>query len=69
MTTLGFQLYSARNFQPFSGIYPKLQAAGYGEVEVMARSMRRLPMVSLMPSARSSTRTTSPCRPRISAST
>ena len=33
MTTLGFQLYSARNFQPFSGIYPKLQAAGYGEVE------------------------------------
>lgn len=33
MTTLGFQLYSARNFQPFSGIYPKLQAVGYGEVE------------------------------------
>lgn len=33
MTTLGFQLYSARNFQPFSDIYPKLKAAGYGEVE------------------------------------
>lgn len=33
MTTLGFQLYSARNFQPFSEIYPKLKAAGYGEVE------------------------------------
>lgn len=33
MTKLGFQLYSARNFQPFSGIYPKLQAAGYSEVE------------------------------------
>ncbi|AJY46424.1 sugar phosphate isomerase/epimerase family protein [Martelella endophytica] len=33
MTKLGFQLYSARNYQPFSKIFKKLAAAGYGEVE------------------------------------
>lgn len=33
MTKLGFQLYSARNFQPFSAIFPKLAKAGYSEVE------------------------------------
>ncbi|MFN6986860.1 MAG: sugar phosphate isomerase/epimerase family protein, partial [Rhizobium oryzihabitans] len=33
MTELGFQLYSARNFQPFSGILKKLSAAGYKQVE------------------------------------
>ena len=33
MTKLGFQLYSARNFQPFSEVFPKLSAAGYNEVE------------------------------------
>ncbi|WP_416796761.1 sugar phosphate isomerase/epimerase family protein [Ciceribacter azotifigens] len=33
MTKLGFQLYSARNFQPFSEVFPKLSAAGYTEVE------------------------------------
>ncbi len=33
MTKLGFQLYSARNFQPFSDILPKLAAAGYSAVE------------------------------------
>ncbi|RCW28671.1 sugar phosphate isomerase/epimerase [Ciceribacter lividus] len=33
MTRLGFQLYSARNFQPFSEVFPKLSAAGYKEVE------------------------------------
>ena len=33
MTKLGFQLYSARNYQPFSGIFKKLAAAGYSEVE------------------------------------
>ncbi|MFA7414952.1 MAG: sugar phosphate isomerase/epimerase [Rhizobium sp.] len=33
MTKLGFQLYSARNFQPFSEVFPKLSAAGYKEVE------------------------------------
>ncbi|TPW33559.1 sugar phosphate isomerase/epimerase [Martelella alba] len=33
MTKLGFQLYSARNYQPFSAIFKKLAAAGYGEVE------------------------------------
>ncbi|TNB48017.1 sugar phosphate isomerase/epimerase [Martelella lutilitoris] len=33
MTKLGFQLYSARNYQPFSGVFRKLAAAGYGEVE------------------------------------
>lgn len=33
MTDLGFQLYSARNFQPFSMIFPKLKAAGYTHVE------------------------------------
>lgn len=33
MTKLGFQLYSARNFQPFSNVFPQLAKAGYGEVE------------------------------------
>ncbi|WP_337267360.1 sugar phosphate isomerase/epimerase family protein [Oryzifoliimicrobium ureilyticus] len=33
MTKLGFQLYSARNFLPFSEIFKKLSAAGYSEVE------------------------------------
>ncbi|SMC82776.1 sugar phosphate isomerase/epimerase [Rhizobium sp. RU36D] len=33
MTKLGFQLYSARNFQPFSDIFPRLAKAGYTEVE------------------------------------
>lgn len=33
MTKLGFQLYSARNFQPFSAILPQLAAAGYASVE------------------------------------
>lgn len=33
MTKLGFQLYSARNFQPFSAILPQLSAAGYASVE------------------------------------
>ena len=33
MSKLGFQLYSARNFQPFSAIFPKLANAGYTEVE------------------------------------
>jgi Sugar phosphate isomerases/epimerases len=33
MTRLGFQLYSARNFQPFSKIFPLLAEAGYREVE------------------------------------
>ncbi|MFK0385610.1 sugar phosphate isomerase/epimerase family protein [Agrobacterium sp. NPDC090273] len=33
MTELGFQLYSARNFLPFSHIFKKLAAAGYKQVE------------------------------------
>lgn len=33
MTNLGFQLYSARNFQPYSGVFKKLAAAGYTHVE------------------------------------
>ncbi|MCJ7992983.1 sugar phosphate isomerase/epimerase [Rhizobium cremeum] len=33
MTKLGFQLYSARNFQPFSAIFPQLSEAGYTHVE------------------------------------
>lgn len=33
MISLGFQLYSARNFQPFSKIFPLLAEAGYREVE------------------------------------
>jgi len=33
MTKLGFQLYSARNFQPYSDILVKLGKAGYAEVE------------------------------------
>ncbi|MCF3640086.1 sugar phosphate isomerase/epimerase [Rhizobium sp. TRM95111] len=33
MDTVSFQLYSARNFQPFSGIFRQLAAAGYSEVE------------------------------------
>ncbi len=33
MTELGFQLYSARNFLPFSNIFKKLAAAGYKQVE------------------------------------
>jgi len=33
MTQLGFQLYSARNFPPFSDVFPLLTKAGYTEVE------------------------------------
>ena len=33
MTALGFQLYSARNYQPFVDIFQKLAKAGYSEVE------------------------------------
>ena len=33
MTKLSFQLYSARNFQPYSAIFEKLGKAGYQEVE------------------------------------
>ncbi len=33
MTKLGFQIYSARNFQPYSDIFVKLGKAGYAEVE------------------------------------
>lgn len=33
MTKLGFQLYSARNSQPYSEIFVKLGKAGYAEVE------------------------------------
>ncbi|UXS04924.1 sugar phosphate isomerase/epimerase family protein [Agrobacterium tumefaciens] len=33
MTELGFQLYSARNFLPFSNIFKKLAEAGYKQVE------------------------------------
>ena len=33
MTKLGFQLYSARNFQPYADIFVKLKEAGYAEVE------------------------------------
>ena len=33
MTKLGFQLFSARNYQPFSDIFKKLAAEGFGEVE------------------------------------
>lgn len=33
MTKLGFQLYSARNFPPFSEIFIKVAKAGYKEVE------------------------------------
>ncbi|OLP43461.1 sugar phosphate isomerase/epimerase family protein [Rhizobium oryziradicis] len=33
MTKLGFQMYSARNFQPYSSILEKLGAAGYSHVE------------------------------------
>lgn len=33
MTQLGFQLYSARNFPPFSDVFPLLAKAGYTEVE------------------------------------
>ncbi len=33
MNKLAFQLYSARNFQPFSAFYPVLAAAGYDSVE------------------------------------
>lgn len=33
MTKLGFQLYSARNYQPFSEIFPRLAKDGYAEVE------------------------------------
>ncbi|GES45000.1 xylose isomerase [Rhizobium dioscoreae] len=33
MTKLGFQLYSARNFQPYSEIFAKLGKADYAEVE------------------------------------
>ncbi|MBO9098595.1 MULTISPECIES: sugar phosphate isomerase/epimerase family protein [unclassified Rhizobium] len=33
MTTLGFQLYSAREFPPFSDVFAKVAKAGYKEVE------------------------------------
>lgn len=33
MSKLGFQLYSARNYQPFSAVYPVLAKAGYSAVE------------------------------------
>lgn len=33
MTRLSFQLYSARNFQPFSDVFATLASAGYKEVE------------------------------------
>lgn len=33
MTKLGFQLYSARNFQPFSDVFALIAKAGYSEVE------------------------------------
>lgn len=33
MTKLGFQLYGARDFQPFSNVFRKLAASGYTEVE------------------------------------
>lgn len=33
MTKLGFQIYSARNFQPYSDIFVTLGKAGYAEVE------------------------------------
>lgn len=33
MTKLSYQLYSARNFQPYSAIFEKLGKAGYAEVE------------------------------------
>ncbi|WP_027489155.1 sugar phosphate isomerase/epimerase family protein [Allorhizobium undicola] len=33
MSALGFQLYSARNFQPFADIFPRLKQAGYTHVE------------------------------------
>ena len=33
MPQFGFQLYSARNFQPFVNIYPLLSEAGYTHVE------------------------------------
>lgn len=33
MTKLGYQLYSARNFPPYSAIFEKLGKAGYAEVE------------------------------------
>ncbi len=39
MTKLGFQLYSARNFQPFSEIFKKLSYAGYAEVEGLWRHL------------------------------
>jgi sugar phosphate isomerase/epimerase len=33
MTTLGFQLYSARDYPPFSDVFAKVAKAGYKEVE------------------------------------
>jgi sugar phosphate isomerase/epimerase len=33
MTTLGFQLYSAREYPPFSDVFAKVAKAGYKEVE------------------------------------
>jgi sugar phosphate isomerase/epimerase len=33
MTTLGFQLYSARDYPPFSDVFAKIAKAGYKEVE------------------------------------
>lgn len=33
MSNLGFQLYSGRNFQPFSNVFPVLARAGYSSVE------------------------------------
>ena len=33
MKNVSFQLYSARNFQPFSEVFKVLKAAGYTQVE------------------------------------
>ena len=33
MTNISFQLYSARNYQPFADVFATLKAAGYTEVE------------------------------------
>ena len=33
MQTVSFQLYSARNFQPFSDVFRLVSEAGYSQVE------------------------------------
>ena len=60
-----FQLYSARNFQPWDKVLKLLGEAGYKEVEGLRRRLCR----SRPACARSSTRTGFPCRPAISPST